>query len=171
MVRRCKYAGCHTLVERPSYYCSRHKQYEAEYLKLISKRSSHKHYNSVVRNRNENKRNQYRFYQTKQWKHVRAFVLERDHYLCQYCQVLGNNTPNSKIVDHITPLEIDSDDRANPENLTTTCKACHNKKTKLEQEIYGTGQGNTHRNVNLRFSVAQWAKLIARKKKDVREAP
>lgn len=168
MVRRCKYAGCHTLVERPSYYCDKHKQYEAEYAKQ-REAYSRTYYNKRVRNKDEDNRERYQFYRSKTWSSLRKQALERDHYLCQYCLANDIKRPNSNIGDHITPAEIAPELRTDLSNIATACRDCDNVKRKLEQEIYGTGQGNTHRNTKLRLSVSQWAGLIARKKRDTRE--
>lgn len=168
MVRRCRYAGCRTLVERPSYYCDAHKQYEAEYAKQ-RETYSRTYYNKRVRNRDESNKERYQFYRSLTWSSLRKQALERDSYMCQYCLSLGIKRPNAKIGDHITPAEIAPEKRTELSNIATACRDCDNVKRKLEQEIYGTGQENTHRNTNLRLSVSQWAGLIARKKKDVRE--
>lgn len=165
MVRRCKYADCHTLVERPSYYCDKHKQYEAEQRESYSRT----YYNKRVRNKDEDNRERYQFYRSKAWSSLRKQALERDNYLCQYCLSNDIKRPNSNIGDHITPAEIAPELRTDLSNIATACRDCDNVKRKLEQEIYGTGQGNTHRNTKLRLSVSQWAGLIANKKRDTRE--
>ncbi len=168
MVRRCKYTGCHALVERPAYYCDKHKQYEAGYAKQREV-YSRTYYNKRVRNRDEANRERNKFYHSLTWTSLREQALKRDCYLCQYCLANGVKRPNSRVGDHITPAEIAPEIRTDLSNIATACRDCDNVKRKLEQEIYGTGQGNTHRNTNLRLSVSQWAGLIARKKKDVRE--
>lgn len=93
-------------------------------------------------------------------------MLERDHYLCQYCLALGMVTPNSKIGDHVTPVEVAPELRTDPANVATACRSCDNAKRALEQQIYGTGQGNTLHNLQLRFTVKEWALKI----KHAREA-
>lgn len=147
--RRCRYINCHAMVQYPNHYCEKHSEHEAEYLASRqkwsnnnrSKAQTHK-YNTVTRNRNENKREQYNFYRTRQWSHLRQQVLERDHYLCQYCKAISKLTPNSKIADHIRPIEIFPDDKDSINNLATICRECHALKTKFEQKYYGCGQGN-----------------------------
>ena len=66
-----------------------------------------------------------RFYHSKKWKEIRAFVLIRDFYMCQICK-----TPNCNTVHHIkelTPANInDSNVSVNPDNLITVCNRCHN---------------------------------------------
>lgn len=103
-VRRCRQQGCHQMVELPDHYCAKHYAHEAEYLASRQKRARsgdqmarHK-YNTVTRYRTYDKREQYQFYRGKQWQSLRQLVLDRDHYVCQYC-----GRPNSNTVDHIVP--------------------------------------------------------------------
>ncbi|RRG06416.1 MAG: HNH endonuclease [Lactobacillus sp.] len=146
-VRRCRQPGCHAMVDLPDHYCKQHYEHEAEYLasrqrwaRSHDKQYSHK-YNTVTRNRDDTKRQQYNFYRTRQWAHLRQQVLERDHYLCRYCKLQGKLTP-AKTVDHIVPIEFDSKLKADVDNLAVICGACHRIKTDWEQLTYGTGQGN-----------------------------
>lgn len=66
-----------------------------------------------------------KFYHSKKWKEIRAFVLTRDFFMCQICKM-----PNCNIVHHIkelTPANInDSSITVNPDNLVTVCNRCHN---------------------------------------------
>lgn len=144
-VRRCRYDNCHALVELPLHYCSQHIHYEAKY-KQERERYSRSRYNKYQRNRNDEKKEQYQFYRSKQWVHLRKSVLDRQHYLCQYCLAKGKLTPNSKTVDHIVPIEVNSQLKADSSNLATTCRACHNLKTEWERRYYGTGAGNKRTN-------------------------
>lgn len=131
-VRRCKYRGCHTLVTQPNQYCQKHSN-------LKSSRSEYNRmYNTTVR-QEANKLEQYRFYRSRIWKSLRASVLERDMYLCQYCKAQGRVRPGN-IVDHIIPIEYDASLRTDITNLATTCKECHNAKSHWENNYYGTGQ-------------------------------
>ena len=145
--RRCRYPNCHAMVTFPDHYCQQHYEHEAEYLasrqrwaRGNDKQYTHK-YNTVTRYRNEDKRQQYNFYRTRQWSHLRQQVLERDHYLCAYCKVQGVITP-AKTADHIVPIEFDETLKANVDNLAVICGKCHRAKTEWEQSYYGTGQGN-----------------------------
>lgn len=147
-VRRCRQLGCHAMVTFPDHYCQQHYEHEAEYLasrqrwaRSNDKQYTHK-YNTVIRYRNEDKRQQYNFYRTRQWSHLRQRVLERDHYLCAYCKAQGVITP-AKTVDHVRPVEAFPDDKDNINNLAVICRECHYKKTEFEQKYYGCGQGNT----------------------------
>lgn len=148
-VRRCRFTGCHAMAEFPNHYCEKHFEHEAEYLASRqkwfnahqNKAQTHK-YNTVTRNRNETKQEQYNFYRTRQWSHLRQQVLDRDHYLCQYCKAIGKITPNSKTVDHLRPVEVFPNYKSDIDNLVTTCRKCHALKTKFEQKYYGCGQEN-----------------------------
>lgn len=66
-----------------------------------------------------------KFYHSKKWKNIRAFVLQRDFYVCQICKI-----PNSNTVHHIKELTLQNIDDAsisiNPDNLVTLCSRCHN---------------------------------------------
>jgi len=146
-VRRCRQPGCHTMVTFPDHYCQAHYEHEAEYLEIRQrwarghdKQYEHK-YNTVTRYRNDDKREQYNFYRTRQWSRLREQILEHDHFLCAYCQARGVITP-AKTVDHIVPIEYDDELRADVDNLAVICGKCHRAKTDWEQRYYGTGQGN-----------------------------
>ena len=106
-------------------------------------------YNTVTRNRNVNKREQYNFYRTRQWSHLRQQVRERDHYVCQYCKAIGKFTPDCKTVDHIIPIEVDASAKDNIGNLVVSCRRCHYRKTEWERKYYGTGNGNELKDVRL----------------------
>lgn len=140
-VQRCKYKGCHALVERPALCCSKHKQYEQE-LKEQRERYSRSRYNKYTRNQNEEKKEQYNFYRTKLWSNLRRACLTRDNYICLYCLAVGKITANSKTADHIVPIEANPKLKAELSNLATCCRDCHNLKTIWEREYYGTGQNN-----------------------------
>lgn len=146
-VRRCRQPGCHTMVEFPDHYCQAHYEHETAYLESRQRwaRSHNKHYehkyNTVTRYRNGGKRRQYNFYRTRQWSRLREQILERDHFLCAYCQVRGVITP-AKTVDHTVPIEYDDKLRDDVDNLAVICGKCHRAKTDWEQRYYGTGQGN-----------------------------
>ena len=125
------------MVQFPNHYCTKHFEHEAEYLanrqrwaRAHSKQYQRK-YNNVTRYRNDTKSKQYQFYKTKTWAVLRQQVLDRDHYVCQYC-----GQPNSRTVDHIVPIEYDQQRMASIDNLATICRKCHHKKTQWEQSYY-----------------------------------
>ncbi len=136
-MKRCRANGCHQMVAYESRYCKQH-----EYLANDDKpKRDYSRYNQVTRHKDENKSNQYAFYRTRQWVHLRQQALERDHYVCQYCRLSNVVTP-AKTVDHLRPLELFPDDGAKLNNLATICRSCHAFKTKWEQKYYGSGNGN-----------------------------
>lgn len=140
-VQRCKVAGCHALIDRDSLCCDKHKAQEQE-LRAKRERYSRSRYNKYKRNQDEEKKEQYSFYRKGIWSSLRLNCLKRDNYICLYCLAQGRVTANSKIADHIVPIEVNSALKAELKNLATTCSDCHRLKTKWEQKYYGTGQNN-----------------------------
>lgn len=134
-VKHCGSLGCHKLVTYPNRYCVNHQSLERDY-SIYNK----------ARNRNQVKSEQYNFYRSKRWVDLRQATLDKQHYLCQYCMAIGIVKP-AKIVDHTVPVEYSLDDKANPDNLSVICSACHTAKTKWEQSYYGTGVGNVVKKV------------------------
>ncbi|WP_260769103.1 HNH endonuclease [Oenococcus oeni] len=92
-------------------------------------------YNTIKRVRNDVKREQNGFYHTKQWQTLRQQVLDKQHYLCQYCLLHERVTP-AKTVDHRVSLVFDPDKKADVSNLDTICPECHHLKTEWEQTYY-----------------------------------
>ena len=79
------------------------------------------------------------FYDSKEWKAVRAYILQRDHYTCTRCPMPAEE------VHHIVRLSPDNiwDVRVtlNPDNLISLCKNCHFKEHETEKEA-GKFKGN-----------------------------
>lgn len=154
--RRCRQPGCHAMVKYPNHYCTKHFEHEAEYLANRQRwarahgKQYQRKYNTVTRYRNDTKSKQYNFYRTRQWQELRQRTLDRDHYICQYC-----GQPNSKTVDHIVPIEFDQSLMASIDNLATTCRRCHRKKTKWEEKHYGTGINGEKQNVPEMHRIAE----------------
>nr|WP_301336162.1 HNH endonuclease [Bacillus cereus] len=63
---------------------------------------------------------------------MRGLIYCRDHGLCVQCRCKDNIMIG--VVDHSIPNRIDWSKRLEPANLQTFCHACHNKKTKEEEE-------------------------------------
>lgn len=168
LVRRCHADGCRVLVDRPRLFCDRHKSLEATY-KEERQKYSRSRYNKRTRNRNEETKQRFAFYRSKTWSSIRKNVLERDCYLCQYCLALGVITPNARIGDHMTPVEIAPELKTDTNNIVATCRHCDNVKRTLENEIYGTGQNREAKNKDIRLSVSTWAALIEKRKQKNRE--
>lgn len=159
--RRCRYPNCHAMVKLPDHYCKQHYNYEAEYL-AKRQRWARSHntryqqkYNHITRNRNNVKSQQYKFYHTKTWVDLRRQVLNRDHFVCQYC-----GKPNAKTVDHIVPIEYDAKLKADVNNLAVICLNCHRLKTDWEQIYYGTGECNELKQVQKVHDLKTIARLM-----------
>ena len=63
-----------------------------------------------------------KFYQSKKWKQVRAYVRRRDHGICQQCGGIGQE------VHHKVALNLQnyqSEIAIDPDNLVLLCKSCH----------------------------------------------
>lgn len=140
-IQRCKVAGCHALIDRDSLCCDRHKAQEQE-IRAKRERYSRSRYNKYKRNQDEGKKEQYSFYRKNIWSSLRLNCLKRDNYICLYCLARGRVTANSKIADHIVPIEFNPALKAELKNLATTCRECHKLKTNWEQKYYGTGRNN-----------------------------
>lgn len=65
-----------------------------------------------------------KLYNSKEWRNIKTFVLNRDLYICQVC-----GKPNVNIVHHIvelTPVNINNPTiTLNADNLITLCEECH----------------------------------------------
>lgn len=82
-----------------------------------------------------------KFYDSKEWRMLSAYVKQRDNYECQECKRNGfvsidtneysNSAKRKKIalvVDHIKELEHYPELALDPDNLETLCVRCHNIK-------------------------------------------
>lgn len=137
----CHHYGCHKLAVYPKHFCSEHIDEEQAFMeKRLKWHNAHKKdythkYNTIKRVRNDVKREQNGFYHTKQWQTLRQQVLDKQHYLCQYCLLHERVTP-AKTVDHRVSLVFDPDKKADVSNLDTICPECHHLKTEWEQTYY-----------------------------------
>lgn len=77
----------------------------------------------VIRDYSDKENN---FYKSSEWRSVRQFVLERDHYLCQECRRNGI-VKQGNTVHHKVHLRDDWSKRLDVDNLETICPQCHNK--------------------------------------------
>ena len=68
------------------------------------------------------------FYQSKEWRRVRAEILERDLWCCQLYGTLltpGRTDPDSAVVDHIIPRSMAPELELDPGNLWSVSKQAH----------------------------------------------
>ena len=68
-----------------------------------------------------------KLYGSKQWRHIRLSVLDRDLYLCQQCLRMGKETmlTTSSPVHHKKPHNGDRKLFFDMKNLEGVCKTCH----------------------------------------------
>ena len=87
------------------------------------------------------KQNQSKFielYKTKAWQRLRLAKLQ-DNPLCEYClndKFLGVKITVATIADHSTAHKGDRDLFFNYDNLKSSCKRCHNRKSQRERGAY-----------------------------------
>lgn len=76
----------------------------------------------------------HRFYHSRAWQDVRAFVMDRSHGLCERCAEKGEVKP-ADVVHHRIPLsEANMDDpkvTLDPANLIALCDECHTEVHKI----------------------------------------
>ena len=73
-----------------------------------------------------------KFYNSKAWKDMRAYVLHRDLYTCP----CGARATEVHHIIELTPENINDPNIAlNPENLQSLCHECHDKETKGQSDI------------------------------------
>jgi 5-methylcytosine-specific restriction endonuclease McrA len=85
------------------------------------------------------------FYNSKEWKAVRQYVLMRDRFLCQKC---GAPAEEVHHIIHLTPENIwDPKIALNPENLVSLCRDDHfaehvHDKEAGKRRKYGLSEGD-----------------------------
>lgn len=132
--RECSKPTCTELIQYPNKYCVKHKLENEQQREKERKEKSYqkmKLYNQHNRERND-------FYQSKQWKQTRNYIINRDNYICQVC---GEVITDRKIIDHIIPLRCNVDKQLDENNLWTLCYRCHKLKTNLEEQIINSPNG------------------------------
>lgn len=108
----CRYPGCAAVLDVPGY-CVAHAALR------------HRDYGRARRGFDA----QTGFYQSRQWRVVRAAFL-RENPLCAACAGRGGLVP-AKVVDHVVPIK-DGGARYEATNLQALCISCHNRKTARE---------------------------------------
>jgi 5-methylcytosine-specific restriction enzyme A len=78
-----------------------------------------------------------KFYQSKEWRHLRVDALDRDNHECQECKRKGKVTSNKQLRDDDRPVKLEvhhiKEVKKYPElalvlgNLKTVCVDCHNR--------------------------------------------
>ena len=67
-----------------------------------------------------------KFYKSKEWKKIRAYVFGLSHGLCDQCRIRGIITVGN-VVHHIIEIKKDWSKRLDIDNLICLCNSCHNK--------------------------------------------
>ena len=109
----CRHPGCGAVLAKPGY-CDTHRS------------AVHRDYGRARRSFDA----QLGFYQSAQWRAVRAAFL-RQHPLCCACEVRGRVVP-AVVVDHVVPIK-QGGARFDPENLQSLCVSDHNAKSAKER--------------------------------------
>lgn len=123
----CNAPGCHSLISMKERYCVAHK-IDAANNSTTKSQKRYKKYDTLFRNKDHKA-----FYNSKEWKELREFVLEKNGGLCLECSKRDILT-KADVVDHIIPIEYDFTKRLDLSNLQPLCHTCHNRKTYIEQK-------------------------------------
>lgn len=83
-----------------------------------------------------------RVYDTREWRTVRAFVLERDGHVCAYCGGHANT------VDHVREVVNGGDN--DPANLVAACLSCNSRRGQATRTKLERANRTFRRPVNLR---------------------
>lgn len=79
-----------------------------------------------------------KFYNSKVWKDLRLFIINRDLPTCKRCGKLILDKQKLH-VDHIIEINeknyLDKTITLNPDNLQILCQKCHNHKTKIDKVV------------------------------------
>lgn len=121
----CKHFGCYKLTDNKNGYCDEHQneyyEKQAKAKKNWIERTGYKYKKNYALNKYE------KFYSSKQWQEMRAYILARDNYLCQDC-LKNNKIVNARQVHHIDFLTHNWDKRLDEDNLVSLCNDCHKKR-------------------------------------------
>jgi 5-methylcytosine-specific restriction enzyme A len=122
-LKPCSKVGCREL--STTKYCTNHTVQHT-----YDRSSNDKQYDKTKRNQKSKA-----FYKSIEWQKVRTAALIRDRYLCQHC-LKKKQITKAYIVDHITPVLVDWEQRLNINNLQSLCNPCHNSKTNDDKKIF-----------------------------------
>lgn len=114
---------CKTIIPATQQYCDECKPIVDEAIaerKKINKAKYDRNYNKYKRNKSHA-----RFYQSNEWKTLRAVKLSQSGYLCERCKAKGK-TVLAVDVHHIVPISVDWSKRLDINNLECLCVDCHN---------------------------------------------
>ena len=118
----CKKLGCINLTDNKNGYCDEHQK---DYYQKMNERD--RRYRARVGYRRRARTDIDKFYSSKQWQDLRAYVLARDNYLCQDC-LKEHKITAARDVHHIEFLLNNWDKRLEDNNLIALCRECHRKR-------------------------------------------
>ncbi|KAE9560669.1 hypothetical protein ATN92_11065 [Companilactobacillus bobalius] len=126
-----------------SPFCNEHTADLSAYEYRIAKQRAHtkrhkREYKATVRAVHDESKKRDGFYHSREWKHIRLSVLERDNYVCQYCYLFVVLRPATTVY-HILPGQIAPELIRDTSNLAVICRGCHSRKTDWEHKFYHTG--------------------------------
>lgn len=114
----CRSFGCNNLTKET--HCKDHEQIQQQ-----KELSRHRRYNK------QRDPILVKFYNSKEWKALRQYIMAKNHYLCIQCDLVP-----ADVVDHIVPIQVDWSLRLEPSNCQPLCHGCHNKKTAEDRIKY-----------------------------------
>lgn len=118
----CNKFGCNKLTK--DSYCKDHAHIHRQ-----KELQRHKRYNA------ERDPVLVKFYNSKEWRMLREYVMAINYYLCIGCSK-PDNPSIANVVDHIVPVLVDWSLRLDLNNCQPLCHDCHNKKTAEDKRIY-----------------------------------
>lgn len=107
----CNYSGCTNLISINETYCSKHR--------LESNKERHKCYKVRRKDKEEQA-----FYNSKEWRIVRGFVINRDNGLCKLC-LSKKRIRVADVVHHVIELKERRELGLETGNLLSLCNSCH----------------------------------------------
>lgn len=119
----CREFGCNELTKES--YCKDH-----VHIKQEKELKRHKRYNE------QRDPVLVKFYNSKEWRMLRDYIMAINHYLCVGCSVPGTKPVLANVVDHIVPILVDWSLRLDQKNCQPLCHACHNVKTAEDKRKY-----------------------------------
>lgn len=120
--KQCNHAGCKTLVNFNIEHCKKHK---IVYKERKNKSDSYEY-------RKEKYGRYHRFYKTNRWERL-SRLHRLKNPLCEECKKLGIIRAVD-VADHIIEIRDDWSKRYDESNIQSLCHACHNRKTRTEEE-------------------------------------
>lgn len=110
----CREFSCSNLTRET--YCDTHQEVAKD--NATQKR---RQYNTVIRDSKTEG-----FYQSMDWRRLRAMAIARDNYLCQWCLKNGE-LQRAQVVHHVVEVKEDWSKRLDLDNTESLCHACHNR--------------------------------------------